>query len=86
MEIRLAKNELLNLDGDARGLKVCCREGVLWLTQKGDREDHPLRSGESFVIDRPGRVLVMALGPAALALAAPVPVRRAWRLDPVVVE
>ena len=85
MEIRLSNQELLRLDGDARGVKISCRDGRLWLTQQGDRTDHLLQDGDSFVVDRPGRVMVMALAPAVLALVQPQPLRRAWRLDPVTV-
>jgi len=43
--------------------------GNLWITQSGDPEDHIIAGGQSFVLDRPGRTLVMALfGPAVLVV------------------
>lgn len=52
---------MLLIDGDGRGIAVKCAEGTACLTQPSDPEDHILRSGESFIIDRKGLVAVTAL-------------------------
>ena len=59
--LRLCRNELIRLDGDAAGRVVSCRKGILWLTQTGNPGDHLIRAGEAFPIDGPGLVLVSAL-------------------------
>ena len=46
MEIRLPKNETVRIEGDPRGVAVCCHEGVVWLTQAGDSRDYFLTAGE----------------------------------------
>ena len=46
MEIRLPKNETVKIEGDPRGLTLCCHEGVVWFTQAGDSRDYFLRAGE----------------------------------------
>ncbi len=56
---------------DARGTRVVCADGVLWITQHADRRDIVLRAGESFVVDRDAKVIVNALSHAALALVPP---------------
>jgi Protein of unknown function (DUF2917) len=67
--VRLARDGLLGID-DGRGLRLRVASGAVWLTQQDDGRDVVLREGESFVIDRPGRTVVQAFGPAELALNA----------------
>jgi hypothetical protein len=45
----------------ARGCRVECLSGSLWITQDGDYRDVVLAPGESFEFDRPGDALVSAL-------------------------
>ena len=46
MEIRLPKNETVKIEGDPRGMVLCCHEGIVWLTQSGDSRDYFLKAGE----------------------------------------
>lgn len=50
---------------DARNLGEELRmvEGLLWITQEGDPTDYLVGPGESFVVTRPGRVVVQSLTP-----------------------
>ena len=48
--LRLCRNELIRLDGDAAGRVVSCRKGILWLTQTGNPGDHLIRASEAFAI------------------------------------
>ena len=59
----------LVLTGDARGVSVICGQGVLWLTQERDARDHILSAGESFVVDRRGRVVISSPLESEVALA-----------------
>jgi hypothetical protein len=59
--LRLCRNELIRLDGDAAGRVVSCRKGILWLTQTGNPGDHLIRASEAFAIEQPGMVLISAL-------------------------
>lgn len=66
MSLRLAENtldlaerEVLRLN-DAEGLAVTCLDGAVWITQADDPEDVVLKSGQDFVLDRPGLTLVSA--------------------------
>jgi len=67
--VHLARDGLLGID-DGRGLRLRVAAGAVWLTQEDDGRDVVLLEGDSFVIDRPGRTVVQALGPAQLALNA----------------
>ncbi|HOX31399.1 MAG TPA: DUF2917 domain-containing protein [Spirochaetales bacterium] len=53
----------------AKGRRVTCNSGVLWVTVEGDREDHLLSASESMVIPGRGRVLLSPLGSASYRLA-----------------
>lgn len=57
--VRLAKNEILTIDG-GKGSRVHCHGGSVWITQDGDRRDVFIDAGESFNLDRPGPALVSA--------------------------
>jgi Protein of unknown function (DUF2917) len=53
---------------DAKGVRVCCLDGALWITQETMVADVVLEAGQSLVIDTPGLTLVMALRPSTLRL------------------
>ncbi len=40
MLIRLPKNAGFKIEGDCRGILIRCEEGILWITQTGDPDDH----------------------------------------------
>jgi hypothetical protein len=63
---------------DGPGVLVCVREGELWLTEEGGREDHLLRDGQWFRIERGGAALAHALRRSVVSLshASPSPARR----------
>lgn len=64
----LAARELLDIH-DGQGVAVTCLEGVLWVTQSNDPRDVVIKTGQSFVLDRPGLALVCApIGPAAIVI------------------
>ena len=60
----------------ARGARVRCLRGTLWITQEGDREDYFVRAGESFTIERDGVTLVSAPhGRGTVLVMPPAPKR-----------
>lgn len=64
-EHTLSAREIERLSGVSRGDMVICTRGLLWVTQEGDRDDHLLRSGEKFIANRHGVVVVEAMTPGA---------------------
>jgi len=74
--IELGRYAALPLD-EARGARVHSVRGTLWITQQGDGEDHIVRAGEDFLVNRDGTTLVAALdGPATVLVTAPAPRER----------
>jgi hypothetical protein len=55
---------------DARGARVHCRGGSVWVTQEGDRRDVVLEPGDSLVIERDGMAVVSALRDASVEVQA----------------
>ena len=53
---------------DAKGVRVSCLDGALWVTEENLAADVLLEAGQSVVIDSPGLTLVMALRPSTLQL------------------
>lgn len=51
------------------GATVRCAAGSVWLTREGDPEDRVLEAGQSFRSEIPGRIAVLALGPACIVVS-----------------
>jgi hypothetical protein len=75
-DLRLDHKALYSLP-DASGLALTCGEGVLWLTVDGDPRDFVLEAGETFETRDHGRVLVYALAPSRISVAAAAPAAHA---------
>lgn len=58
---------------DARGTRIACADGILWITQYGDLRDIVLHAGEAFIVDRDTKVIVSAVSDAAFAVVPPPP-------------
>ncbi len=58
MELRLPRNETVAIEGSPRGLVLCCREGIVWLTQEGDDRDRFLKPGEMFCFAHGGKAVL----------------------------
>jgi hypothetical protein len=58
---------------DGRGLLVACLQGAAWVTQTRDPRDIVLQSGDSFVLDRDGLTLLMALAASQITIGPPTP-------------
>jgi hypothetical protein len=51
---------------DARGAKLTCVSGALWITQDNDIRDIVLTPGEHFELDRDGLAIVQATDNASV--------------------
>jgi hypothetical protein len=78
--IRLAARSVERLEG-AKGQQITCLSGVVWVTQANDDRDIILTRGQSFIIDRKGLAVVMALKEAAIAVG-PAGLISAAEFDP----
>lgn len=70
MDICLNRGELFTLGHLRKGTRLVCQSGHLWITQKGDQDDHMLSADEAFIVTRPGRIVVQAMPGGSLHIAA----------------
>lgn len=85
VNVVLARDQILPVL-DARGVKVTCVSGSLWITQDCDRRDVILESGDSFVMDHGGAALVSAMLPSVLFVEEPALIRARGLLSAVVAK
>jgi len=74
----LPARALVSVEGDLRGVRISCRSGLVWLTQKGDFRDHTLKAGGELAIHRKGKVLIQCLDDAHFTISglnSPEPVK-----------
>lgn len=62
VEAHLSGDEIARIEKSAQPVLIRCLEGVLWVSQEGDGDDHLLRSGQSLRLERKGLVLVQGMG------------------------
>jgi hypothetical protein len=63
---------------EARGARVLCLSGALWLTQEGRQDDTILQPGESLRITRGGLTLMTALRSSEVRVIEPCKSGREW--------
>ena len=69
-ELCLADNRPLSLR-EARGLRVVCTAGTIWLTVEGEAGDVFLRPGQSHCIVSNGLALIESIGSGRIRLERP---------------
>jgi ferric-dicitrate binding protein FerR (iron transport regulator) len=67
--VELEQGDLLPLDR-AKGVRVSCVEGSLWLTEERAAADIVLQPGQSYEVEAAGRTLVQAMSRSRVAVEA----------------
>jgi ferric-dicitrate binding protein FerR (iron transport regulator) len=67
--VELQQGDLLPLDR-AKGVRVSCLEGSLWLTEERAAADVVLQPGQSYEVEATGRTLVQAISRSRVAVEA----------------
>ena len=75
--VGMERDQLIAVRG-AKGGRVCCLDGTLWITQERLPVDVLLESGQCVDIETRGLTLVMALRPSAVRLHDGVSRLHAW--------
>ena len=76
--LAMTRGSVLSLE-DGRGFVLHVREGSVWLTQEGDRQDRYLGTGASFRLDRDGLAVAQATSHSTVTLTPPQPQVRLQR-------
>jgi hypothetical protein len=58
---------------NAKGVRIACLGGALWVTQDDDRSDAIVEPGSSFQVSRAGKTIIVALRDSRVALHSPTP-------------
>jgi hypothetical protein len=66
--VELRAGQLWRVEGNNCWRAILCRQGIAWITQNRDLQDHVITAGEMFLISQPGTVIVQALGEARLEI------------------
>lgn len=69
-EIRLTENQPVSLR-DARGLRIECTAGVVWITLSGQAADIFLTPGQSHRLRGDGLALIECIGDGSIRLGKP---------------
>jgi hypothetical protein len=67
--VELEQGDLLPLDR-AKGVRISCVEGALWLTEERDAADVVLQPGQSYEVEATGRTLIQAMSRSRVAVQA----------------
>ena len=67
--ITLASRSVHRIE-NAKGMRVSCVRGPVWITQSRDPRDMIVSSGQSVVLDRPGLAIVYAFKDAMITVGA----------------
>jgi hypothetical protein len=70
LEIDLTNGCPIRLN-EARGTRVLCLHGIIWITSPGNRDDIFLEAGEAYRIERSGNSLVESIGNGSIRITAP---------------
>jgi hypothetical protein len=69
-ELCLTNNQPLRLE-EARGLRVVCTAGVIWITVDGEAGDTFLHPGQSHIISCDGLALIESIGDGKIRVDQP---------------
>jgi hypothetical protein len=68
-KIFLRPGKILSVQSRAGNpLEILCCQGVLWITQEGNREDIVLKESQRVALRGKGRVVIQALAPATFSM------------------
>lgn len=66
LELLLKKHQLLTLNETQPKMAIECKQGVIWVTHSGERQDYLLRAGRHYIPKDKGRVVIEAIDDACL--------------------
>jgi hypothetical protein len=66
LELLLKKHQLLTVNETQPKMAIECKEGVIWVTHAGDRQDYMLRAGRHYVPRGKGSLVIEALDDACV--------------------
>jgi hypothetical protein len=66
LELVLKKHQLLTVNEIQPQMAIECREGVIWVTHSGERQDYMLRAGRHYTPKGKGSLVIEAVDDACV--------------------
>lgn len=60
-DVMVSRSEIFELENKRKPVQVICLDGLLWITQNDDPEDHFIHKGQTFTATQPGKVIIQGL-------------------------
>ena len=60
-KIRMRRRDFQSMQAAQPGAALFCDNGILWVTQFGDRRDYVLLPGQQMTVTKRGKVLIEAM-------------------------
>jgi hypothetical protein len=67
--VEMRRRDVEWIERPVQGTKIMVEEGIVWLTQSGDRRDYILASGDKFAATKRGKLLIQAMRDAVVRIS-----------------
>ena len=71
LQLLLKKHQLLTLNEVQPKMAIECKEGVIWVTHSGERQDYLLRAGRHYAPKGDGSLVIEAIDDACVDIEEP---------------
>ncbi len=71
VEVLLKKHQLLTLNEIQPRMAIECKQGVIWVTHSGERQDYMLRAGKHYMPKGQGTLVIEAVDDACVDIEEP---------------
>jgi hypothetical protein len=71
LQLLLKKHQLLTLNEVQPKMAIECKEGVIWVTHSGERQDYLLRPGRHYFPNGDGSLVIEAIDDACVDIEEP---------------
>jgi hypothetical protein len=71
IELLLKKHQLVTFDATQPRMAIECKEGVIWVTHTGERQDYMLRAGHNYTPHGNGSLIIEAIDDARVDVEEP---------------
>ncbi len=71
VEVLLKKHQLLTLNEVQPRMAIECKQGVIWVTHAGERQDYMLRAGRHYMPKGQGTLVIEAVDDACVDIEEP---------------
>lgn len=71
VEVLLKKHQLLTLNEVQPRMAIECKQGVIWVTHTGERQDYMLRAGKHYMPKGQGTLVIEAVDDACVDIEEP---------------